>query len=91
VPGFAATRDAADADAADVTAPRPTGGTRQLNVRVQAPLIDRYRRLLRDCQDEGLETSMTELVHALLHSGPSDVAAVRRLIRSHRRALTEQL
>ena len=45
----------------------PRAGTRQLNVRVLAPLLARYKRLVRDLEDEGFETSTTELVHALLH------------------------
>jgi hypothetical protein len=60
--------------------------TRQLNVRVPVDLHDRYRRLLRDCEDAGLGTSMTELVHAMLHTGPVDASAARDLVRTWRHA-----
>ena len=65
------------------------GGTKQLNLRLLVGLDDRYRGLLRECKDAGINTSMTELVHALLHEGPSDVGDVRILLRRWRPALDE--
>jgi hypothetical protein len=65
----------------------PRGGTRQLNVRVLAPLLARYKRLVRDLDDEGFDTSITELVHALLHAGPRTPTEARRAVRDWRRAL----
>jgi hypothetical protein len=62
-------------------------GRHQLNVRVVAPLLDRYRRLTRDLKDEGFETSIAELLHALLHAGPSTTAEARTAVRAWRRAL----
>lgn len=104
VPGFAAVaagaRAGADAPArsappasAVVPVPGPLDayGTRQLNVRVPAPVLDRYHRLLRDCHDAGLRTSMTELVQALLHGGPPDPAAARELVRQYRSARAHDL
>ncbi len=65
----------------------PRGGTRQLNVRVLAPLLERYKRLVRDLEDEGFETSVTELVHALLLAGPESCEEARQAVRGWRRAL----
>ena len=62
-------------------------GTRQVNLRLLLPLHDRYRRLLRDCDAAGFETSLTELLHALLYAGPHDVETARRLVRDWRRVL----
>ena len=59
---------------------------RQLNVRVDATLLDRYRILLRDCENAGIAIAMTEVVHALLHAGPATPDEVRALIRTYRRA-----
>ena len=59
---------------------------RQLNVRVDATLLERYRLLLRDCEDVGVVIAMTEVVHALLHAGPATSDEVRALIRAYRRA-----
>lgn len=73
------------------TPPLPHAGTsaravRQLNVRIDATLLDRYRLLLRDCEDAGITIAMTELVHALLHAGPATLDEVRALVRTYRRA-----
>jgi hypothetical protein len=62
-------------------------GTRQLNVRVLLPLLRRYQQLLRALDDDGFDTSMAELVQALLHAGPSSVAEAKVTIRAWRRAL----
>jgi hypothetical protein len=60
-------------------------------VRPALPLDSRYRQLLRECEDDGIETSMTELIHALLHAGPSGAAEARELLRNWRRALSDEL
>jgi hypothetical protein len=65
----------------------PRDGTRQLNVRVLAPLLARYKRLVRDLDDEGFETSVTEIVHALLLAGPDSCEEARQAVRGWRRAL----
>src|SRR4051794_39537981 len=57
---------AGDAPPADASA-YAGAATRQFNTRLLEPLHRRYMRLVRDLADEGYETSMTELVHALLH------------------------
>lgn len=62
-------------------------GTRQINLRLLLPLHERYRRLLRDCNDAGFETSLTEIIHALLYAGPHDVDSTRRMVRNWRSVL----
>ena len=52
-------------------------GTRPLSVRVLVPLLTRYKRLVRDLDDEGFETTLTEVVHALLLAGPDTPAEAR--------------
>lgn len=96
VPGFAAAPPAVGPAPQPNANPEPpradrASATRQLNVRARVDLHDRCRQLLRDCENAGLDTSMTELVHALLHSGPSDPGGVRDLLRVRRRALHEEL
>lgn len=59
-------------------------GTRQFNTRLLEPLHRRYMRLVRDLADEGYTTSMTELLHALLHDGPPSTAEARDKIRAWR-------
>jgi hypothetical protein len=54
---------------------------------VMAPLLARYKRLVRDLDDEGFDTTVTELVHALLESGPATPAEARALVRQWRRVL----
>jgi hypothetical protein len=58
--------------------------TRQFNTRLLEPLHRRYMRLVRDLADEGYETSMTELVHARLHEGPTTTTEARARIRAWR-------
>lgn len=94
VPGFT-TPNEPDADArATADPPRtvdlsPRAGTKQLNLRLSLGLDDRYRALVRGCRDARAETSMTEIVHALLHEGPADVGEARALVRRWRRAIDE--
>jgi hypothetical protein len=57
-----------------------------MNVRVLMPLHERYSRLVRQLADDGFDTTATEILHALLHEGPSDVAAARALVRRWRLA-----
>ena len=66
-------------------------GARQLNVRVLLPLRDRYKGLLRDLDDQGFDTTMSELVQALLHDGPVDADDAKRIVRKWRRALDPDL
>ncbi len=71
---------------ADVN-PYTGAGTTSLTVRVVVPLHARYRRLVRDLEDEGYRTSSTELFHALLHFGPKDTDEARDLLRRWRSVL----
>jgi hypothetical protein len=64
--------------------PYAGAGTRQFNTRLLEPLHQRYMRLVRDLADEGYDTSMTELVHALLHEGPTTTAQARAKVRAWR-------
>jgi hypothetical protein len=62
-------------------------GTTSLNVRLLVPLHARYRRLVRELEDEGYRTSSTELFHALLHFGPEGTGEARELLRRWRAVL----
>ena len=65
-------------------------GSVQINLRLLLPVHRHYRALLRDCDADGLESSMTELIHALLVlRGPRDIAGVRQLVRAYRAAFDE--
>ena len=66
----------------------PRAGTKQLNLRLSLGLDQRYRALLRDCRDAGIDTSMTEIVHALLNEGPRDADEMRGLVHSWRGAVS---
>ena len=59
------------------------------NVRLLAPLHERYARLVRRLADEGFKTTSTEIVHALLYEGPDDPDAARELVRRWRRVRAE--
>jgi hypothetical protein len=50
-------------------------------------LLQRYQGLVRDLQDEGYDTSLAELTHALLHPRPQTADEARELIRAWRRAM----
>ena len=90
VPGFP--EPAAPPPAAAVP-PAPTpqldrrAGSRQLNVRVLTPLLDRHKALIRALDDNGFETNLTELVQSLLHRAPDDPSEMRATVRAWRRAL----
>jgi hypothetical protein len=58
--------------------------SRQFNTRLLVPLHERYARLVRQLADDGFETTVTEIVHALFHEGPSDPAEARALVRRWR-------
>ena len=92
VPGFKAPNEPDAAPPAPPVEQRtvdlsPRAGAKQLNLRLALGLDTRYRRLLRDCRDAGIDTSMTELVHALLNEGPRDVQEIRVLVRGWRQTL----
>lgn len=84
VPGFRPPRPAAEVAPAPAIDPR--GGTRQLNVRVLTPLLERQKRLIRELEDAGFRTNLTEVVQAILHRS-DDAADVRAAVRDWRRAL----
>jgi hypothetical protein len=65
--------------------PYAGAGTVQLNVRLLAPLRDRYAAQARELTDEGYKTSVTEILHALLDAGPTTAAETRDLLRAYRR------
>lgn len=65
----------------------PRAGTKQLNVRVLTPLRDRYADLLRELEAAGFETTITEVVQAVLHDLADDPRRLRSLIRAWRRTV----
>jgi hypothetical protein len=93
VPGFPSEETAASSPGE--SRPQPAlstrAGAKQLNVRILLPLRERYKRLLRDLDDQGFDTTMSELVQALLHDGPTATDDAKRLIRKWRRALDPDL
>jgi hypothetical protein len=60
---------------------------RVFTVRLMRPLIVHYHDLVRELERDGYATSVTELVHALLHAGPATKAQARALLRDWRRQL----
>jgi integrase len=60
---------------------------RLFTVRVMRPLIIHYYDLVRELERDGYTTSVTELLHALTHTGPSTNAQARALVRDWRREL----
>lgn len=62
---------------------------RQFNLRLLDPLKDRYEQLARQLRDEGVDTSMTELIQALMHEGPHDTGQARELLRRWRQATSD--
>jgi len=67
--------------------PYAGAGTQSLNVRILVPLHARYRKLVRDLEEEGYRASATELFQALLHFGPQDTRDARELLRTWRALL----
>jgi hypothetical protein len=64
----------------------PYAGTRsrQFNVRLLDPLKERYERLRRELGDQGIDTSVTEMLHALMHEGPESADEARALLQRWR-------
>jgi hypothetical protein len=58
--------------------------SRQFNVRLLDPLKDRYEHLVRELGDEGIATSVTEMLHALMHEGPKTADEARALLQRWR-------
>ena len=56
-------------------------------MRILLPLLQRYQHLVRDLDDAEFDTSLAELMHALMYPGPEDAAEARQLIREWRRAM----
>lgn len=99
-PGFAAAAPTPPADPPPTKPSRPKTAppspaanpyrdapARQLNIRLLEPLNQRYRKLLRALDDAGEPTTMTELLHALLHAGPTEPRAAMQLLDAWRRAV----
>jgi len=57
-----------------------------LSVRVSAELYGRYERILHQLDLEGVDSSMTEIVSALLYVGPQTADDARQILRYLRRA-----
>ena len=67
-----------------LTAHTPKG---LFTVRLMRPLIAHYHDLVRDLERDGYTTSVTELLHALMHAGPATKAQARALLGDWRREL----
>jgi hypothetical protein len=88
--------DATDQPARDAAKPpgrrrpvvsgNPYAGTRsrQFNMRLLDPLKDRYEQLRRELGDQGIHTSVTEMLHALMHEGPQSADEARALLQRWR-------
>lgn len=71
--------------ASDASAnPYEGAASRQFNTRLLIPLHDRYARVVRALKDEGFDTTVTEVVHALLDEGPRGTEEVKSLVRRWR-------
>ena len=86
VPGFPAPAAPPAARPAPVGVADRSAGSKPLNVRILIPLLQRYQQLVRELNDAGYRTSLAELIHALMHPGPSTPDEARALIRDWRRA-----
>jgi len=62
-----------------------------LSVRVSSELYGRYERILRELHLEGVDSSMTEIVGALLFVGPLTADDARPILRAFRRARDARL
>lgn len=60
--------------------------SRQFNTRLLIPLHERYARLVRRLADEGFDTTVTEIAHALFHEGPETTEGTKALVRRWRAA-----
>jgi hypothetical protein len=65
--------------------PYAAARARHFNMRLLDPLRDRYAALVRELGDQGIETNVTELIHALLAEGPHDAPDARALLQRWRR------
>lgn len=65
--------------------PYAGAGTKQVNTRLLEPLHTRFVLLVRQLDDEGYRTSLTEILHALLEEGPDTPDEARELVRRWRR------
>ncbi len=63
--------------------------SRTFNMRLLDPLHNRYASLTRRLADQGVQTSTTELVTALMHYGPEDPAQARKLLAKWRNLRSE--
>lgn len=69
----------------------PRAARRMLSVRVSSELYGRYERILHDLDVEGVDSSMTEIVSALLFVGPQTSDDARPILRAFRRARDARL
>jgi hypothetical protein len=58
--------------------------SRHFHFRLLDPARDRYDALVRALRAEGVDTDVTELLHALMHEGPSTTAEARALVQRWR-------
>lgn len=65
--------------------PYAGAASRQVNTRLLEPLHTRYMQVVRELEDDGYKTSFTELLHALLDTGPTTADEARELVRAWRR------
>lgn len=87
VPGFPAPPRPPAQPTTALNAIDPHAGVRQLNVRVLMPLLAKLRRLIRELDDAGFRTNLTEVVQAILHRTPDDPTDLRAAVRDWRHAL----
>jgi hypothetical protein len=66
--------------------PYEGAASRQFNTRLLIPLHERYARLVRRLADQGFETTVTEIAHALFHEGPDTADDAKALVRRWRAA-----
>jgi hypothetical protein len=60
---------------------------RLFTAQLMRPLIVHYHDLVRDLERDGYTTSVTEVLHALMHAGPATKAEARALLRNWRRVI----
>jgi hypothetical protein len=86
------TRSTRGADERPAASPYVGAATRQVNVRILIPLINRYEGLAHELRagEPAVRTTVTELVHAQLHRGPGTAEEARELLREWRE-LTREL
>jgi hypothetical protein len=57
---------------------------RHFNIRLMDPLRDRYNGLVRELSDQGVDTNVSELMHALMAEGPQQADEARALLQRWR-------